>query len=101
MRGEELSGMRGIARLLTTRPAKADPAPGDPACGGAPFEMPSTLAIPDDEHSRWRLHLSLLDSSARLTADLAAAGETGDLLDELTRIDTAARAEVEKLLAAG
>jgi hypothetical protein len=99
MRGEGLSGMRGIARLLTTRPAKADPAPGDPACGGAPFELPYTLAIPDDEHGRWRLHLSLLDSSARLTADLAAAGETGDLLDELTGIDTAARAEVEKLLA--
>ncbi|WP_138733363.1 ferritin-like domain-containing protein [Modestobacter excelsi] len=100
MRGEGLSGMRGIARLLTTRPAKADPAPGDPACAGPPFELPYSLAIPDDEHSRWRLHLSLLDSSARLTEDLAAAGETGDLLDELTRVDAAARAVVESLLIA-
>ncbi len=100
MGGEGLSGMRGIARLLTTRPAEAAPAPGDPTCGGAPFELPYTLAIPDDEHTR-RRYLSLLDSSALLTADLAAAGETGDLVDERTGIDVAARAVVKSLLAAG
>ncbi|WP_138761068.1 hypothetical protein [Modestobacter altitudinis] len=90
--------MRSTARLLTTRPAKADPTPGDPACGRAPFELPYSLAIPDDEHSRWRLHLGLLNSSTRLTEDLSAAGETGALLDELTLVDAAARAVVESLL---
>ncbi|MGY1617379.1 ferritin-like domain-containing protein [Geodermatophilus sp. SYSU D00691] len=100
MRGEATSGLRGIARLLVTRPAKAHPVEGDPACGGAPFELPYTLALPDDERGRWRLHLALLDTSAELTAALAAAGETGDVLAEIASIDAAARPVVEAQLAA-
>jgi hypothetical protein len=98
MRGQILSGLRGIARLLTTRPAKEIPTSGDPTHAAAPFEMPYTLVIPDDEHSRWRLHLALLDTSAELIARLAAAGESSPLLAELGSIDAAASPVVKAQL---
>ena len=100
MRGEGLSGTRGIAQTLTARPAKATAAPGDPLHAGAPFELPYTLAIPDDEQGRWRLQLALLDASDGLVAALRSSGETGGLLDELARIDAASRAVVLARLAA-
>jgi hypothetical protein len=100
MRGEGLSGMRGIARTLTTRPTKETAAPGDPLHAGAPFELPYTLAMPDDEHGRWRLHLALLDASDRLVAALRSSGEAGPLLDELSSIDAASRTKVQARLAA-
>jgi hypothetical protein len=100
MRGQGLSGMRGIARTLTTRPAKEMAGPDDPVHAAAPFELPYTLAIPDDEHGRWRLHLALLDASNGLVARLQASGETGGLLDELVSIDAASRTVVQARLAA-
>jgi hypothetical protein len=100
MRGEGLSGMRGIARTLTTRPSKETVAPGDPLHAGAPFELPYSLAIPDDEHGRWRLHLALLDSSDGLVAALRSSGEAGALLDELGSIDAASRVIVQARLGA-
>ena len=100
MRGEGLSGMRGIARTLTNRPAKETAAPDDPVHAAAPFELPYTLAIPDDEHGRWRLHLALLDASDGLVARLRSSGETGGLLDELASIDAASRTVVQERLAA-
>jgi hypothetical protein len=100
MRGEGLSGTRGIARTLTTRPAKKTPAPDDPVHAAAPFELPSTLRIPDEEHGRWRLQLALLDASDGLVAQLEDAGEGGALLDEVASIDAASRTVVEARLAA-
>jgi hypothetical protein len=91
MRGQGLSGLRGIAQLLTRRPAKQQPGPDDPLHAGAPFELPYTLAIPDAEHDRWRLHLALLDASGGIVRRLRDAGETGALLDEIESIDAAAR----------
>jgi len=99
MRGNGLSGIRGIAELLVTRPAKESPTPEAPAMAGPPFEPPFTFAIPDDERGRWRLQLALLDTAAELTAALRAAGEQGGLLDELEDLDAAARIVVEQRLA--
>jgi hypothetical protein len=99
MRGQIASGMKGLAGTLTSRPAKENPAPGDPVYAAAPFELPYTLAIPDEEHSRWRLHLALLDASAGLVTRLRTAGETGALLDELDSVDAEARALVTGQLA--
>jgi Ferritin-like len=93
------SGLRGIAKLLTTRPVKEDPVPGAPTVAGMPFEPPYTFALPDDEHGRWRVHLALLDSSAKLVAALRSKGESGALLDEIDATDADARAVVEAQLA--
>ena len=94
MRGQIVSGMKGLAGTLVSRPAKATPAPGDPVFAAAPFELPYTLAIPDEEHGRWRLHLALLDASAGLVARLRTEGETGEVLEELDSVDAEARAVV-------
>ncbi len=100
MRGAGFSGLRGIAQLLMTRPAKAEPMAGDPSVAGPAFEVPYTSAVPADEHGRWRLQLALLDGSAELITRLRAAGETGELLDELVSIDEEARVIVTARLAA-
>lgn len=94
-----LSGIRGIATLLMTRPLKASPVIGAPEVAGPPFEPPFTFSIPDDEYGRWRLQLALLDASADLTARLRAAGEHGSLLDQLEKSDAGARVVVEERLA--
>ena len=100
MLGQISSGLRGIARKLTTRPLKQIPGPGDPAHAGPPFELPYTLALADDEHGRWRLHLALLDTTRDLVTRLRAAGETDPLLTELDSIDADWRTVIEAQLAA-
>jgi ferritin-like protein len=87
-------GVGGIAKLLTTRPLKQAPAAGDPANAGAPFELPYTLALPDDERDRWRLHLALLDTAGELIDRIEAADGPSDLLGDLRASDQAARAVV-------
>jgi hypothetical protein len=98
MRGRPRAGLRGIAKTLTTLPLKATPGPGDAAFAGPPFELPYTLALPDDERGRWRLHLAMLDSSRELITRIGAASGMNEVLGELTAIDQAARAVVEAQL---
>ncbi|HEY2194245.1 MAG TPA: ferritin-like domain-containing protein [Actinomycetospora sp.] len=93
-------GLAGVGNVLTERPCKDQPGPDDPAVAGPPFEMPATLALADTEHAVWRLHLSLLDSSAELIAAIRAAEGTHDVLDALESSDAAARPFVTAQLAA-
>ena len=83
--GQMTTGLRGIARKLTSRPL-SDGAPAGPRAA-PPFELPYTLALVDVERDRWRLHRALLDSSADLIGLLRAAGETDPVLDALTTAD--------------
>jgi hypothetical protein len=99
MRGRFKSGLRGTARTLTSLPLKETPGPLDPANAGPPFELPYTLALPDDERARWRLHLALLDTSRDLVDRIREKGGTGQVLEELTQLDTEARAVVQAQLA--
>jgi hypothetical protein len=81
-------GVKGIAKRLTTEPAKEAPAAEDPAHAGAPFELPYTFAISDDEHDRWRLHLALLDASRDLLETLP---HDDSLVVQIGRLDDNAR----------
>jgi hypothetical protein len=100
---EMQSGIRGIAKTLTTLPLKQTPDPADPAHAGPPFELPYTLALPDDERDRWHLHLALLDASAELIGEIEAASEPSspltqaekNLLTQLKANDLDARAVAE------
>jgi hypothetical protein len=76
-----------------------DPLNTGPLNTGPPFELPYTLALPDDQRDRWRLHLALLDTSSELVAKPRVAGGSEELLAELTAIDLAAKALVEAQLA--
>jgi Ferritin-like len=85
-------GVGGIARLLTLLPLKQAPSADDAPNAGAPFELPYTLTLPDDERSCWRLHLALLDTAGELMDSIEAAGGPADLLTELRTNDLDARA---------
>jgi len=47
-----------------------------------PFELPYSLAVPSQERDRWRLHQSLLESSAELVARIRAVADD-PILQEL------------------
>lgn len=95
-----MGDLRAVDQLLTTKPLKAEAGSSAPAVAGPPFELPTTLVLPDGERGRWRLHKALLDSSATLAAALTAAGETEPLLAALDASDDAARPFVQTQLAA-
>ncbi len=85
-------GIKAIAKTLTTLPLKETPDPAGPANAGPPFELPYTLALPDDERDRWRLHLALLDTSLDLIGDIEAASGPDTLLAQVRQNDLQARA---------
>lgn len=87
--------VRGIARRLTREPAKATPAEGDPANAAAPFELPYTFAISDDEHDRWRLHGALFEASDALLAGLPRGDS---LVAQIVSIDSGPREFVKNRL---
>jgi len=91
-------GVRGLAKKLTTLPLKQTPDPADPAHAGPPFELPYTLALPDNERDRWRLHLGLLDIAGELIGQIEATGEPSDILARMKANDLEARAIVEAQL---
>jgi hypothetical protein len=98
MRGRSKGGLKGIAKKLTGLPLKEE---DGPARAAPPFELPYTLALPDRERDRWRLHLALLDVSAELIARIGKAEGPQDLLTELAAIDGAARPVVTAQLGPG
>jgi Ferritin-like len=103
MRGQGFSGLNKIAGMLTTLPLKRGSEADRTGNAGPPFELPYTLALADDEHGRWRMHLALLDASRDLVANLRmqrGSSGSGPLLNELDSIDTSWRAVVEAQLAA-
>jgi hypothetical protein len=91
------AGLRGLAQRLTTLPRRPD---GGTHVAGPPFELPYTLDLPDRERDRWRLHRTLLDTSAFLIQQLEQPGSTDPILDELKDLDADARAVVEAQIVA-
>jgi hypothetical protein len=82
---EEMSlGIKGIAKKLMTLPLKEA---ADPAHAGPPFEMPYTLALPDDERDRWRLLQALVQTSAALIAEIETASGPNGVLSLLKTND--------------
>lgn len=88
---EMSSGIAPIAKHLMTLPLKEVPDPAGPAQAGPPFEMPYTLALPDDERDRWRLLSALLDISADLMGEIETASGPSGLLTPLRRLDEEAK----------
>ena len=98
MHGKNFAGgLAGIARLLTTLPLKETSGPERPGNAGPPFELPYTLALTDDEHGRWRMHLALLEASGDLITELhkhPGSAESDLLLKDLATIDAKWRHDV-------
>jgi Ferritin-like len=91
MRGRSFrGGLKGISEKLVQLPLKAEGSPQERAAA-LPFELPYTLALPDREPDRWRLHLALITSARGLIEEIEKALDPDDLpdavLEELKEID--------------
>jgi hypothetical protein len=71
-----------IARELTSMPADNDPSSTD--CAAAPFTLPRLLTLPDDEGTRWCVHLVRTTEAIAIVQRLLRA-DTPDSLDEFLR----------------
>jgi hypothetical protein len=89
MRGKpltRLAGLQGLSKRLVQLPLKAEGSSQEKAAA-LPFELPYTLALPDREPDRWRLHLALITSARGLIEKIEEASGSDDLLEELKEID--------------
>ncbi len=96
----EMYNLKAIAGLLVRMPLLA---PADPRRAGTCFEMPYSLALPDDEDDCWRLHADLLASALHLGGELVADAppEGRAYLAGLRDLDQQAMAWIRGLLAGG
>lgn len=94
---EMLPNVAGISGLLVKLPLRKEDTFGPPFAGPT-FEMDYTLALPDREPDRWRLHRDLIIATQMLTKRIRAEGQPNqdqqDLLNELESVDAAALKDV-------
>jgi hypothetical protein len=69
----EMYNLRSIASILVTLPLNDD---GGDERAGPPFSAPYTLALPDWDSDKWRVHRDLIHGSAKLIEQLDVDGET-------------------------
>jgi hypothetical protein len=89
MRGKSLpwvAGLQGVSKRLVQLPLKAEVSSQERAAA-LPFELPYTLALPDRDPDRWRLHLALIKSARGLIEKIEEASGSDDVLEELKEID--------------
>jgi hypothetical protein len=98
MRGEGFDGgLKGISEKLVRLPLKAEGSSQEQAAA-LPFELPYTLALPDRDRDRWRLHLALIEGASSLIAQIESVPVSDALLDELQRIDAERQRLIEEHL---
>jgi hypothetical protein len=86
MRGELLAGLSGVSKRLVQLPLKEEVSPQEQVAA-LPFELPYTLALPDRDPDRWRLHLALTKGARGLIEQIEGASGSNDVLEELKDID--------------
>jgi hypothetical protein len=98
MRGEQLAGqlagLRGVSKRLVQLPLKEEVSPQEQVAA-LPFELPYTLALPDRDPDRWRLHLALIEAARGLIEQIEDASGSDDVLEELKEIDLERRRLIE------
>ena len=95
----EMRRLKKIAGKLVQLP-KDDPPSGVNA--GPPFELPYTLNLPDREADRWRTHIDVIRTSARLVNELRTGGapdENDGFLEDLLKMDEQAQTIMQSLSA--
>ena len=91
----EMYQLRCISDILMTLPL----AEGSKLFAGPPFEMPYTLAIPDREQDRWRLHRDLILASRQYTASLQDLPSSHNAyLKALSELDLKSLNQVQMLI---
>ena len=59
------------------------------------LNYPYTLALPDRDPDRWRLHLALIEAARGLIEQIEDASGSDDVLEELKEIDLERRRLIE------
>jgi rubrerythrin len=91
----EMYQLRCISDILMSLPLKA----GGELLAGPPFEMPYSLALPDREPDRWRLHRDLLLASRQYNSCLQKLPTShASYLRSLEEADQKALEQVELLI---
>jgi hypothetical protein len=67
----EMYHLRALAEIITRQPLSDAAGPAE-ICG-PPFELPYSLALPELEVNRWRLHRDVLRCAQALMAELSQA----------------------------
>jgi hypothetical protein len=94
---EEMTVIARLMQFLADAPAR-EGVPASLISAGAPFELPYTMALPDRERDRWRLHRDLLDASAQIATTLRNDPEFEDpkfIVEDLLALDDARRSVVD------
>lgn len=84
---EDMADTPSALRALADHLMELKLADGAAENAGPPFELPYSLALPDQPPERWRLHLDLLAGSQALVKELQRAGETAVILVNLENRD--------------
>jgi len=72
----EMYHLRALAEIVTRQPL-SDAAGSAEICG-PPFELPYSLALPERDVNRWRLHRDVLRCAQTLIAELSQAGAANE-----------------------
>jgi hypothetical protein len=93
----EMYNLRTLAGFLVQTPLAAS---GGTGVAGPPFEMPYTLALPEDDTDTWRGHRDMLEAAATLIEALIpiVPPERKRYLDALRTTDEGLRKVIERLL---
>jgi hypothetical protein len=92
----EMYNLRAIAGILVTLPLKSD---GGSRRAAPPFEVPYTLALPDWDSDKWRVHRDLIGASEKVIHQLETKDEERrDYLRALRDHDKLDLEVVERLL---
>lgn len=91
----EMYNLKAIAGLVAEFPLDKDPK----LRAGPPFQMPYTVALPEDEEDVWRLHRDLLVGSMALAGALARNSKSGGAYARsLVALDERAKSQFETIL---
>ncbi|WP_214406203.1 ferritin-like protein [Pseudonocardia lacus] len=91
---DEMRHLGKIAGKLVQMPMH----PGAVVHAGPPFELPYTLALPDDERSRWRAHLDASRAAVRVATAVRRLAED-PFLAALVAVDVEAQTALAALAA--
>ena len=96
---EMLTGLSAVSTRLVQLPLKAELSSQEQVAA-LPFELPYTLALPDRDLDRWRLHLALIEGSHSLIEQIESESASGSdtVLDELKRLDAERQQRIEEHL---
>jgi hypothetical protein len=93
MVGRKLAGLARLDRVISSFPQGNDPN----IKAASPFELPYSLFVPTNPHSRWKLQNQLIGASIGLRSQIKAVSGNHAILDEYDLIDADRLAIIQRI----